>query len=220
MGSYTIRNARYMLYLLARSFLISVAVLLALSLYWGMLGSGPSEMSGQPFFILIAVLVPLMLCYQNTAVYLNLSLGACNTRRSAFAAMQIVKLAAAAAFGLLGTVTTELITYFVSGRFSFDGALFGVTALFVVFAMSAGELLGSVTHRFGRIGAIVFGLFCALVGGCIGVFISLAPSSEEIGFQVDMLTALPFWCCLAVLLLAVCFTALTWFCFMRRYVVK
>ena len=95
MGSYTIRNARYMLYLLARSFLISVAVLLALSLYWGMLGSGPSEMSGQPFFILIAVLVPLMLCYQNTAVYLNLSLGACNTRRSAFAAMQIVKLAAA-----------------------------------------------------------------------------------------------------------------------------
>lgn len=50
MGSYTIRNARYMLYLLARSFLISVAVLLALSLYWGMLGKRPLRNVGPTVF--------------------------------------------------------------------------------------------------------------------------------------------------------------------------
>lgn len=218
MGAFIKRNIQYQLHLLLKAVVITVAVFILLVLYWNMLTGGAPN---QPFFIVMAVLIPFTLCYQNTSVYLNITLGTCNTRRSAFAAAQIVKLLTAVIFAILGVGADMLSSLLTTGEASFDLLQCALTILLVVFAMSAGEVLGHFTHRFGKIGAILFGIFCGLAGGVIGFIFSMASSTEEmLVFTSSILTMLPAWLYLLLFLLAVGFTILTYTCFLRRYVVK
>lgn len=218
MGSFIKRNIQYQLHLLLKAVVITVAVFILLVLYWNMLTGGAPN---QPFFIVMAVLIPFTLCYQNTSVYLNITLGTCNTRRSAFAAAQIVKLLTAVIFAILGVGADMLSSLLTTGEASFDLLQCALTILLVVFAMSAGEVLGHFTHRFGKIGAILFGIFCGLAGGVIGFIFSMASSTEEmLVFTSSTLTMLPAWLYLLFFLLAVGFTILTYTCFLRRYGVK
>lgn len=218
MGSFIKRNIQYQLHLLWKAVVITVAVFILLVLYWNMLTGGAPN---QPFFIVMAVLIPFTLCYQNTSVYLNITLGTCNTRRSAFAAAQIVKLLTAVIFAILGVGADMLSSLLMTGGASFDLVQCALTILLIVFAMSAGEVLGHFTHRFGKIGAILFGIFCGLAGGLIGFIFSMAFSTEEtLVFTSSVLTMLPAWLYLLFFLLAVGFTILTYTCFLRRYGVK
>jgi len=218
MGAFIKRNIQYQLHLLLKAVVITVAVFILLVLYWNMLTGGAPN---QPFFIVMAVLIPFTLCYQNTSVYLNITLGTCNTRRSAFAAAQIVKLLTAVIFAILGVGADMLSSLLTTGEASFDLLQCALTILLVVFAMSAGEVLGHFTHRFGKIGAILFGIFCGLAGGVIGFIFSMASSTEEmLVFTSSTLTMLPAWLYLLFFLLAVGFTILTYTCFLRRYGVK
>ncbi len=218
MGSFIKRNIQYQLHLLLKAVVITVAVFILLVLYWNMLTGGAPN---QPFFIVMAVLIPFTLCYQNTSVYLNITLGTCNTRRSAFAAAQIVKMLTAVIFAILGVGADMLSSLLTTGEASFDLLQCALTILLVVFAMSAGEVLGHFTHRFGKIGAILFGIFCGLAGGVIGFIFSMASSTEEmLVFTSSTLTMLPAWLYLLFFLLAVGFTILTYTCFLRRYGVK
>lgn len=218
MGAFIKRNIQYQLHLLLKAVVITVAVFILLVLYWNMLTGGAPN---QPFFIVMAVLIPFTLCYQNTSVYLNITLGTCNTRRSAFAAAQIVKLLTAVIFAILGVGADMLSSLLTTGEASFDLLQCALTIPLVVFAMSAGEVLGHFTHRFGKIGAILFGIFCGLAGGVIGFIFSMASSTEEmLVFTSSTLTMLPAWLYLLFFLLAVGFTILTYTCFLRRYGVK
>lgn len=212
MGSFIKRNIQYQLHLLWKAVVITVAVFILLVLYWNMLTGGAPN---QPFFIVMAVLIPFTLCYQNTSVYLNITLGTCNTRRSAFAAAQIVKLLTAVIFAILGVGADMLSSLLMTGGASFDLVQCALTILLIVFAMSAGEVLGHFTHRFGKIGAILFGIFCGLIG-----FIFSMAFSTNAGFHIQFLTMLPAWLYLLFFLLAVGFTILTYTCFLRRYGVK
>lgn len=186
-----------------------------------MMTADTPDMAGQPFFTVITVLIPFTLSYQYAALYLNIALGGCNTRRSAFAAAQIMKLISAVIFTLLGAGADALSVYLAAGRAAVKPMQCAVTALLIVFAMSAGEVLGHFTHRFGKIGAILFGIFCGLAGGVIGFIFSMASSTEEmLVFTSNVLTMLPAWLYLLFFLLAVGFTILTYTCFLRRYGVK
>lgn len=84
-----------------------------------------------------------------------------------------------------------------------------------------GELLGHFTHRFGKIGAILFGIFCGLTGGVIGFFISYTAASDTTAFTVPLnLTVMPGVGLPAVCSFAVGFPVLVYFCFLRKYGVK
>ena len=90
------------MHLLWKSAAVTAVLFVFLALYWNMMTADTPDMAGQPFFIVITVLIPFTLSYQYAALYLNIALGTCNTRRSAFAAAQIMKLVSAVIFTLLG----------------------------------------------------------------------------------------------------------------------
>lgn len=221
MGVFIRRNLKYQMHLLWKSAAVTAVLFVFLAIYWNMMAGDAPDMVGQPFFTVITVLIPFTLSYQYAALYLNIALGACNTRRSAFAAAQIVKLISAVIFTLLGSGADALSVFLVTGRAAVEPMQCAVTALLIIFVMSAGELLGHFTHRFGKIGAILFGIFCGLTGGVIGFFISYTAASDTAALAAPLdLTIMPVWVYLLFALFAVGFPVLVYFCFLRKYGVK
>ena len=85
MGAFIRRNIKYQMHLLWKSAAVTAVLFVFLALYWNMMTADTPDMAGQPFFIVITVLIPFTLSYQYAALYLNIALGTCNTRSSALA---------------------------------------------------------------------------------------------------------------------------------------
>lgn len=147
MGAFIRRNIKYQMHLLWKSAAVTAVLFVLLAFYWNMMTADTPDMVGQSFFTVITVLIPFTLSYQYAALYLNIALGVCNTRRSAFAATQIMKLVSTVIFTLLGAGADALSVYLAAGRAAVEPMQCAVTALLIVFVMSAGELLGHFTHR-------------------------------------------------------------------------
>ena len=90
MGAFIRRNIKYQMHLLWKSAAVTAVLFVFLALYWNMMTADTPDMAGQPFFIVITVLIPFTLSYQYAALYLNI------------AAAQIMKLVSAVIFTLLG----------------------------------------------------------------------------------------------------------------------
>lgn len=222
MGAFIGRNLKYQLTVYAKAFAVTAVVLAALILYWNALtptGGGEAGYSLYPF--LIPILVPLAQCYQNSALYLNLALGFCATRKTAFITAQLSKLIASVAFSALGMLMNGLSFLLLGSDFIFEWPMFAIVIILTFFAASLGEVLGHLTHRFGKIGAIIFGITCGAFGGAIGFFFSMMAMDDTVFFfSANPLYVLSVWVYLLIVSLGIGFTALTYFCFIRRYVVK
>lgn len=219
-------NLRYSLRNTLRTFGVSLIIMAILAVYWSILAGEKGDSWNQPFFLIISMLIPYTMAYQNESVYMNFALGMCSTRRSAFLAAQIGKVVTALLFAAAANGMQSFSAALSGHSAPFDWAFFAVCVLFILLFISLGEVIGYFTHRFGKAGAILFGVTCGLFGGTLGFCISMVQSradeaeKEALMLTTQILTQLPPLFYLAVAALILVLPVVCYFCFVRKYVVK
>ena len=161
---------RYYLETMAIGFGVG-AVMLVLN---GM-GAGREVLAGvlasTPYYIAMGCGISIMMvCFSTHILYIPLVLSLGSTRREVYGGFLLYRVAAA----LTPLLTAFLIWLPLPGDIAADGrALLPSIGLLLLYAVSAGSLMGVAYQKLRLLGMILLVVVCGALGGCVGLMMTM-----------------------------------------------